>query len=647
MCIVTITILVLYMMKATLIYEIFGKKSSTNFEISNTSSTISDDNSYELKLDTKITNNDILYMGDLFWKSPQRPSVGLKLLSLSISISNFDKDNSFSFFQHGYQSWGFSTVYNGSERDTSPILQFLKTSEENYFTQHSGKLGDFISEGLTILYNSELKKGFIYGVADDSEQNTKFRVQLTRENKISSIEFIYDLYHLPDFKGNQGIKLTTIKQISITNDPYLAMDEYAKSLGKKNGVKRNDQPVPTGWCSWYYYYTGISEKIILDNLNEIKNRKLPIEFFQIDDGYQKEIGEWLIPNQKFPAGMGFLADEIKKVGLKPGIWLAPFLIRKNSSFYQMYPEALLKDENGNPIQAIWQPIWGLDDTYCMDITHPIALDYLEKVFRTMTKEWGYNYLKLDFLYAGSLDGVAYNGKISPAQKYRNALELIRKTVGKNTFLLGCGAPIMPSIGIFDGMRVSCDVTPFWSIHWLRKLLQDKHALSTESALINGLNRAFMHRNFWLNDPDCLIIRKDKNSMTYPQTILMATVMGLSGGMLLISDNLSTLDESRMPILEKSLALSKKCQKNNSIPLGFMESKFPGGIYNPGGAYGFWNPENKPSELKFYFPYPLPFEKANDHWTDEKFTAYEFDAETSILKIKLEPFQSIAFLIENE
>ena len=73
-------------------------------------------------------------------------------------------------------------------------------------------------------------------------------------------------------------------------------------------------------CSWYYYYTSISEKIILDNLREIKNKSLPIEFFQIDDGYQKEIGEWLVPNSKFPAGMQFLADEIKKVGLKPDSW---------------------------------------------------------------------------------------------------------------------------------------------------------------------------------------------------------------------------------------------------------------------------------------------------------------------------------------
>ena len=40
----------------------------------------------------------------------------------------------------------------------------------------------------------------------------------------------------------------------------------------------------------------------------------------------------------------------------------------------------------------------------------------------------------------------------------------------------------------------------------------------------------MHRNWWLNDPDCLIVRKEKkNKMNPTQTILMATIMAMSGG----------------------------------------------------------------------------------------------------------------------
>lgn len=634
------------MTTARLDYQIFGKRYHTQFSYQSKNIDISNDNQFELEVNEKNINSEIQYTGQLTWKSIHRPSVGLKLTTITLSISDFNKDIKYEILQNGYQSWGLTTIYSHLEKDQSPILKFLRTSQENAFTRHSGKVGDFISEGFVVLWSRENKSGYILGVSDENTQNCKFRVVFNPDGKLGSIEIIYDFFYSPEFKAKEAINLTPVKLIHITKDPYTAMEDYSRALGKKIGVKKNETIAPTGWCSWYYYYTDISEKIILDNLKEIKNKKVPIEFFQVDDGYQKEIGEWLVPNSKFPAGMQFIADEIKKVGLKPGLWLAPFLVRKKSSFFQLYPEAILKDESGKPVPAIYQPIWGLGDTYCMDLTHPISQDYLAKVFQTINKEWGYHYLKLDFLYAGLLDGVSYNTKVSPAQKYRQILEMIRKIVGKNSFLLGCGAPLMPSIGIFDGMRISCDVTPQWNSSIIRTWLLDKHALSTEKALINTLNRAYMHRNFWLNDPDCLIIRKERNKMSYNQTLLMATIMGLSGGMLLVSDNMANIDENRIPILEKALLLSKKCQKSNSIPLGFLEYKFPRGFYNSGGAMGFWNPESRSNEFTLSFPHTLPFETEKELWSGEKFINYSFDSENSKLTLRLEPYQSIAYIIEN-
>ncbi len=632
------------MTTARLDYQIFGKKYHTHFSFQSKNTALSSDNQFELELNEKKTNSEIHYSGSLAWKSIQRPSVGLKLSTITLSIATINQDIPYEILQNGYQSWGLTTVYSHTEKDSSPLLEFLRVSEENAYTKHSNREGDFISEGVLVLWNQSSSSGIILGVSDISEQNCKFHVVLNSSGHVETLEIIYDFYFSADFKST--IPLTPIKLISVTGDIFSALEEYTRSLGKKCGVKKIDQPAPSGWCSWYYYYTDISEKIILDNLKEIREKNIPVEFFQIDDGYQKEIGEWLTPNAKFPAGMQFLAEEIKKANLKAGIWLAPFLARKKSSFYQLYPEAILKDEKGNPVPAIFQPIWGLSNTYCIDITHPIGQEYIEKVFKTITKEWGYTYLKLDFLFAGLLDGVAYNTKISPAQKYRQAIESIRKIVGKNTFLLGCGAPIFPSIGLFDGMRIGCDVTPHWSVQKVRGWLRDKHALCTENALINTLNRSYMHRNFWLNDPDCLIIRKDKNKMTYSQTILMATVMGLSGGMLLLSDNLSTIDQSRYPILEKAIALSKRCQESNSVPLGFLVNKFPRGFYNKSGVFGFWNPDSKPTEFSIHFPYPIPFETDVEYWTGEKFLNYQYDKEQSKLTLRLEAYQSIAYMTQS-
>jgi alpha-galactosidase len=625
-------------MQAKLDYQVFSKKYTVGLGLQSKNEAHIEENHFSFDFqEKKLNHGEISYTGRLDWNTNVRPSVGLKLLSITVELP-LPPYGKFSILQNGYQSWGFSTVYSGKEKDVSPSLQFLRTSQENIYTTHSGKKGDFQSEGMTVLYDSEKKQGFILGISEPGDLGVKFRVKLRENGELEAIDIIYDIFASIEFKNNQGVSLTPVKWIPIGEDIATALDEYGKSVGKKFGVKQNTEPVPTGWCSWYYYYTKISEKIILENLQEIKNKNLPLEFFQIDDGYQIEIGDWLVTNSKFPAGMKFLADEIKKVGLKPGIWLAPFLVRPKAEIFQTYPEAIIKDEEGKPVSAIWQPLWGTGHTFALDVTHPIALDYIETVFRTMTTEWGYNYLKLDFLYGACLDGVIYNSKLTPVQKYRNALERIRKVVGKNTFLLGCGAPMYPSIGYFDGMRISCDITPKWKRDFIRVLLKDKNALCTERALINGLYRAFMHRNFWLNDPDCLIVRKDKNKMNYDQTVLMATVMGLSGGMLLMSDNLSTIDTGRLPVLLKAIELSKLCQGARSIPLGLMENKFPVGFYNSSGVLGIWNPTDKTKEIEVFFPYAFDFDSKNNLWTGQS-VEMEFAPETKILKTKLGPYGS--------
>ncbi|HNO24201.1 MAG TPA: alpha-galactosidase, partial [Leptospiraceae bacterium] len=128
-----------------------------------------------------------------------------------------------------------------------------------------------------------------------------------------------------------------------------------------------------------------------------------------------------------------------------------------------------------------------------------------------------------------------------------------------------------------------------------------------------------------------------------QTILMASVMGLSGGMLLISDNLSTLDTERMPLFHKAVAISRACQAESSKPLGLMEYKFPRGIYNPGGAAGFWNPTEEAAEISVYYPYPLFWENKPEFWTSATFRDYEYDKVSRTLKLRLGPFQSVVFI----
>jgi alpha-galactosidase len=561
----------------------------------------------------------------LIWRESTRPEVGFSVDHLELELTDLPEGNGFSLFQHGYQSWSISRKVESSDTDRSPLLSFLHYSQENVYSKNEAKVGKFISEYLTLLYNKESQNGVLYAPLEAGEFGTKFEVVFGNEGNVTSVKVIYDVHCLPDLRPNAKLNISKIKVLFFKGSPETKLLKYFEELGKKEGPTNLPKKVPTGWCSWYYYYTNIDQKTILDNLTKVRELNLPFEFFQIDDGYQKEIGDWLIPNEKFPGGMRILADEIKRVGLKPGIWLAPFLVRKKSEFFRKYPEAILKDQNGKPVPALYNPLWGRGYTYALDITHPTALAYIEKVFTTLVKEWGYPYLKLDFLYAGLLPGDVYNKTLSPQARYQNALELIRKIVGKNTFLLGCGAPMLPSIGFFDGMRISCDVAPFWNPEKIRILLKDRNALCTKKALINDITRSSMHRHLWLNDPDCLLVRKKKNKMNEAQTKLMASVMAVSGGMLLVSDDLTKLEMDRLDLLKKAFQLNRECQAYTPIPIGIFENEFPLALYNPGGYLGIWNPTEEEKIVKFTLP-PGVKTKAPflDFWTGTRVDLHPVD-----------------------
>ncbi len=97
----------------------------------------------------------------------------------------------------------------------------------------------------------------------------------------------------------------------------------------------------------------------------------------------------------------------------------------------------------------------------MDMSHPAAKDYIRKVIDNAVNSWGFPYLKLDFLYAATLPGKHYDPSLTRAQVYDQAMSVIRDAAGKDTYLLGCGAPFGATIGHVDAMRIGTDVASNW------------------------------------------------------------------------------------------------------------------------------------------------------------------------------------------
>lgn len=303
-----------------------------------------------------------------------------------------------------------------------------------------------------------------------------------------------------------------------------ALARWADKVSAEVGIP-GVRPAPTAWCSWYHYFTRITQADVDENVAEARRLQLPIQVIQIDDGYQAQVGDWLTPSARFdsvPAAF----DRIHQAGFRSGVWTAPFFVAESSQAFADHPERLVRDHDGDPV-VVGQN-W--DQTiYALDTTHPSSQEWLTEVY-TWFRNLGLTYHKIDFVFAGAVDGVRYDD-VDGITAYRRGVQLIKDTIGVGSYLLGCGAPQLPSIGLVDAMRVSPDTEP----NYLPRF-DDMSQPSVYSAMVTGRARAYQHARWWTNDPDCIIARPG-----IERRHDWAAHIAAFGGLRVSSDRLADLD----------------------------------------------------------------------------------------------------------
>lgn len=293
--------------------------------------------------------------------------------------------------------------------------------------------------------------------------------------------------------------------------------KYTALLEAMFGKTRYQKP-PRVWCSWYSLLKWINEPILTKVLQGLAD--LPFDVFQLDDGWQLAHGDWE-PNNKFPGGMEKIAEKIRSTGRTAGIWLAPFMVSPASKLAANKPGWILRDENGQPVPA--GITWG-GNPWALDLTHPEVLEWLDKLICQVVG-WGYNYLKLDFLYAGATVGKRYQD-LPREVAYRNGMEIVRKAAG-DAYILACGAPIIPSLGLCDGIRVGPDAASFWLNKPLSVWLNNPNEPSAQNAIRTSLHR------LWLKplvnvDPDVVYFRSKYIDIKPKERQLLEDLCALAG-----------------------------------------------------------------------------------------------------------------------
>lgn len=467
------------------------------------------------------------------------PSRPITLISASLEFwHEYEKNEK--FFVNGYQSWTTSGEMSAEDiyRGATPLAGVTKytkdmaiTSGDYAFTRYEPRSGFFHSFTYTYLRRGDEFE--LFGSLSERNGYTVFYSDM--EKHIFSVE-----------KDVEGLTISEPYEmfdiVRFVGGYDEVFDKYFAAMGLP-AKKRIDRL--TGYTSWYNYFQKIDENIILRDLKGLSRARESVNIFQIDDGYEPFVGDWLDYNGRdFPNGMKTIADAVHRESYLAGIWLAPFNVQRGKSrILKEHPDWLIRTPDGKP--QLGCVAWG--GAYTLDIYNPEVREHLKNVFDTVLNDWGYDMVKLDFLYSQC--------RTPRDNKTRGtimceAMDFLRECVG-DKLILGCGVPLGPAFGVVDACRISCDVDLSYGGKFYNSMSINNELPSAQNAINNSMFRRHLNGRAFLNDPDVFFLRDHNLTFTWEQKLLLAKINNLFGRVLFVSDDAGEYSEAELEVLKET------------------------------------------------------------------------------------------------
>lgn len=462
-------------------------------------------------------------------------------------------------YVNGYQSWTDSMEYPKDAKQYAPAPLMRKFA----YGKFAKKIG-FSCSGDYFIYKPSHAAGRFYGFSYGYVRKGSAITLLGSLDDSTGYTIIdFDtandkVYITLDLEGRQlEAGENVLCRTTVISGGY---DETFDKYFALAGIKCRPCPLKKGYTTWYNYYTNIDSEIIYRDLEALSSCGLKTDVFQIDDGYQHAVGDWLRLKSDFyhvqndiradlsaadnsaavifdvKDGMKPVADMIHAKGMQAGLWLAPFAVSPLSSVFKEHKDWLVKDAKGRPCAA--GNNWG--GFYALDIYNEEVRAHLKNVFDVVLNTWGFDLVKLDFLYAAAF--VPRNGKCRAKIMY-DAMDLLREWVG-DKLILGCGVPLMPAFGKVDYCRIGQDI----SLKWHKKDYDIREGVSTSHAVANSAFRRHLNGRAFGNDPDVFLLRNGNIDMTFRQKVALAEINKLFGSVLFTSDNVSEYNDLQFKAL---------------------------------------------------------------------------------------------------
>ena len=450
--------------------------------------------------------------------------------SVSVAVLDFRCSSTDRLFFNGYQTWTLSHEVRPSDSypRTKPFFRgagypwgTTKYGDE-FFLDFDTRPGCF--HGFSYMYR---RSGDTYTLIASTDETNGYTI-FSYDAVMGELRIEKDAGIGPRFDHNLHIAIFEGSESEVFDAWFRA-----------SGITRRPAEPMAGYTSWYNRYDKISYETISADLEGCSKVLEPGDMFQIDDGWQTAVGDWKVDRVKFPGGLKSTVDNIHSRGFKAGLWLAPFSAQNNSELIKNHPGWLLQHD-GRP----WYSGCNWGGFFSLDIDNRGVRDHMNRVFDTVFDRWGFELVKLDFLYSAApwhTSGGIYHGE-SRGERMHRAMQLLREWCGDH-LILGCGVPLMPAFGLVEYCRIGCDASLDWENTRLMRQV-NREIVSTRNAIGDIYYRRQLDGRAFLNDPDVFFLRKNNIKMTEEQKDLHAKVAAQYGSFLLTSDNMGDYDEEQ-------------------------------------------------------------------------------------------------------
>jgi hypothetical protein len=465
------------------------------------------------------------------------------------------------------ENWPQMKIYDlgqapsGMHRGVGSQLVYNRESKQSFF------IGALTSERfLTVIHLQAAAGGIgVTALTADSTGTTEIQrdFDLKDAHPANQVELSLPLQPGEELAGERLL-------LEAGSNYHEQLRRYAQAVAKLHDA-RASAPTPIGWWSWTAYFASINEGETLANADWQSEhlKALGYRYLQVDEGYQYARGEYTTSNAvQFPSGMRAVGNHVTGEGLTFGVWTAPFEVTSRAWVYEHHKDWLVKNAGGEPISSgkVFGDLHQNTDTiYTLDTTHPGAQEYLRQTYRTMVREWGVRFIKLDFMDTTAIEGYRHRPNTTALEAQRVGLQIIRDAVGEDVILDKDGSPMLNVVGLVDAGRVSEDTG-----HWFQ---------FTKEAATGIAARFYMNRSFFVNDPDAFNTTEQqwpdfpdlKPDLPLAAAEASIALSAVSGGMYEIGDDMLVLGShaERLALVENGDLLDMAKLGRASTPIDLL------------------------------------------------------------------------------